>query len=143
MTVHLDIVSAEEQIFSGLVEMVVATGKLGELGILPGHTPLLTALKEGIVRAVIPQGEEEVFYIKGGFLEVQPDIITVLADVATRAADLDEQAALDAKERAEKMLEQKQGEFEYGKALAELTESIAQLRAIQSLRKNMERVKGS
>ncbi len=135
MTVHLDIVSAETQIFSGLVEMVVATGELGELGILPGHTPLLTTLKPGFIRIVKQGGAEEVFYISGGMLEVQPDIITVLADTALRAVDIDEKAALEAKQRAEKALEGKKAEFEYSAAMTELAEAVAQLRAIQQLRK--------
>lgn len=137
MTVHLDIVSAEAQIFSGRVEMIVASGKMGELGILPGHTPLITSLKPGLIRTVIQGGSEEVFYISGGILEVQPDVVTVLADTAIRAADLDEAAALEAKERAEKILSSKMAEFEYGNAIAELAESVAQLRAIQQLRKKV------
>lgn len=135
MTVHLDIVSAEAQLFSGLVEMVVANGAIGELGIMPGHTPLLTSLKPGLIRFVKQGGEEEVFYISGGILEVQPDAVTVLADVATRAADLDEAAAREAQERAAKILESKVAKLEYSKALAELAEATAQLRAIQQLRK--------
>ncbi len=140
MTVHLDIVSAEAQIFSGLVEMISATGKMGELGILPGHTPLLTSLKPGLIRTVKQGGEEEIFYISGGILEVQPDIVTVLADTAARAGDLDEAAAFEAKERAEKLLENKNSEFEYGAALSELAEAAAQLRAIQELRKKLPKV---
>ncbi len=135
ITMHLDIVSAEANIFSGLVEMVVATGAMGELGILPGHTQLLTALKPGLIRATKQGGEEEVFYVDGGFLEVQPTIVTVLADTAARAADLDEVAALAAKERAEKILASKTAEVEYSQALGELAEAAAQLRAIEQLRK--------
>jgi F-type H+-transporting ATPase subunit epsilon len=140
MTVHLDIVSAEAQIFSGLVEMIIANGKMGELGILPGHTPLLTSLKPGLIRTIKQGGEEEIFYISGGILEVQPDIVTVLADTAARASDLDEASALEAKERAEKMLENKGGEFDYGLAMNELAEAAAQLRAIQELRRKLTKV---
>jgi F-type H+-transporting ATPase subunit epsilon len=135
MTVHLDIVSAEAQLFSGLVEMIVANGAIGELGIMPGHTPLLTSLKPGIIRFVKQGGEEEVFYISGGILEVQPEVVTVLADTAVRATDLDEVAAREAQERAAKILESKVAKLEYSKALAELAEATAQLRAIQQLRK--------
>lgn len=139
MTMHLDIVSAESNIFSGLVEMVVATGAMGELGILPGHTQLLTALKPGLIRATKQGGEEEVFYVDGGFLEVQPTIVTVLADTAARAADLDEVAALAAKERAEKILATKSAEVEYSQALGELAEAAAQLRAIEQLRRKAKK----
>lgn len=135
ITLHLDIVSTEASIFSGRAQMVSVTGIEGELGIMPGHTPLLTALKPGMVRVLLINGEEEVFYISGGMLEVQPDIMTVLADTAIRAADLDEAAAIQAKKRAEQKLESKKDEFEYAKALAELAEAVAQLRAIERLRK--------
>src|SRR5579871_1871845 len=107
MTMHLDIVSAEASIFSGRAEMVIASGAMGELGVLPGHTPLLTSLKPGVIRAILQGGKEEVFYVKGGILEVQPKIVTVLADTALRAVDLDEAAALEAKQRAEKRLSTK------------------------------------
>ena len=135
ITMHLTIVSAEAAIFSGVVEMVIANGTIGELGILPGHTPLVTSLKPGVIRAVLQGGQEEVFYVSGGVLEVQPDIVTVLADTAVRAADLDEAAALEVKERAEKALSSKKAEIEYSAALSELSEAAAQLRAIQRLRK--------
>jgi F-type H+-transporting ATPase subunit epsilon len=135
MTMHLDIVSAEQHIFSGLVETVIATGKLGELGIYPGHTPLLTSLKPGVVRVITQGGKEEVFYVSGGILEVQPNIVTILADTAARASDLDEAAALEAKQRAEHALKDKAAEIEYSKALSELAEAAAQLRAIRQLRK--------
>lgn len=135
MTFHLNIVSAEAAIFSGLAEMIVASGSLGELGILPGHTPLITSLKPGFVRVVKQGGQEEIFYISGGILEVQTTIVTVLADTAIRAEHLDEAAALAAKERAEKALTDKSAEFEYSHALSELAEAAAQLRAIQQLRK--------
>jgi len=136
ITVHLDIVSAEQKIFSGLVENVIASGVEGDLGIYPGHTPLLTSLKPGIVRVMLQNAkEEEVFYVSGGMLEVQPDSVTVLADTATRAADLDEAAALEAKERAEKALADRKADFQYSAALAE---AVAQLRAIKALRQKIK-----
>ena len=136
MTVHVDIVSAEKQLFSGLAELVVVTGIEGEIGIKPGHAPLLTALKPGQVR-VITQNSEEVFYISGGMLEVQPKIVTVLADTAIRAADLDEAAALEAKKRAEEMLANRKSDLDYTKAAVELAQAIAQIQAIQKLRKKL------
>lgn len=135
MTIHCDVVSAEEKIYSGLVEMLIATGSEGELGIAPSHAPLLTALKPGPVRVIKQGGEEEVFYVSGGYLEVQPSLITLLADTAARAGDMDEAAALEAKREAEKALANKTGEFEYSRAAAELAEAAAQLRTIQQLRK--------
>ena len=135
MTVHCDIVSAEEELFSGLVEMVVAHGNQGDLGILLGHAPLLTDLKPGPVRVIKHGGEQEVFYISGGFLEVQPNMVKVLADTAVRAADLDEAAALEAQKAAEKALSEKGTEFDYSTAAARLAEAAAQLRTIQELRK--------
>ena len=110
---HLDIVSAEEKIFSGLVEVVVATGDMGELGIYPGHTPLVTSLKPGFIRVTKQGGESDVFYVSGGMLEVQPSFVTVLADTVSLAGDLDEAAALAAKEQAEKALSDKQSEMDY------------------------------
>lgn len=134
MTLHLDIVSAEAEIFSGRAEIVTVTGQLGELGIMPGHTPLLTGLKPGLIRVVMQGGKEEVFYISGGTLEVQPDIVTVLADTAVRAEDLDEIAAVEARERAEKEAATHKTNIEYSKTLSELAESAAQLRAIRELK---------
>ncbi|MDX9739553.1 MAG: F0F1 ATP synthase subunit epsilon [Gammaproteobacteria bacterium] len=139
MTMHVDIVSAEEEIFSGAAEMVFASGVMGELGILPRHTPLLTKLRPGEVRIRTPEGEELFYYISGGMLEVQPHVVTVLADTAVRAKDLDEAAALAAKERAEQDLKDKVSEFEYAKAQAQLAEAVAQLRAIQKLREQAKR----
>ena len=135
MTVYCDIVSAEEELFSGLVEMVVAHGNMGDVGILPGHTPLLSDLKPGPVRVIKQGGEQEVYYISGGFLEVQPSMVKVLADTAIRAADLDEAAALEARKAAEKALNEKSTEFDYTTAAARLAEAAAQLRTIQELRK--------
>jgi F-type H+-transporting ATPase subunit epsilon len=135
MSVHLDIVSPEKAIFSGLVEMVVANGVMGELGIFPGHTPLLTSLKPGVIRMVLQGGHEEVIYVSGGILEVQPTLITVLANTAERAVDLDEVKAVAAKELAEKILQDKTAEFEYSQALTQLAEAAAQLRAIRRIKK--------
>lgn len=139
MTMHVDIVSAEEEIFSGSAEMVFASGAMGELGILPRHAPLLTQLRPGEVRIRTPEGEELFYYISGGLLEIQPHVVTVLADTALRAKDLDEAAALAAKERAEQDMKDKVSEFEYAKAQAQLAEAIAQLRAIQKLREKAQR----
>ncbi len=139
MTVHLDIASAEEQLFSGLVELVVANGEVGELGIAPQHAPLLTSLKPGPVRVIKQGGEEEIFYVSGGILEVQPLLVTILADTAMRAADIDETAAQAAKEAAEKALKDQKAEIEYAKAAAELAEAAALLRTLQELRKKAKR----
>ncbi|MDF3125406.1 MULTISPECIES: F0F1 ATP synthase subunit epsilon [Rheinheimera] len=135
MTVQLDVVSAEERIFSGLVESIQVTGSEGELGILPGHIPLLTGIKPGMVRIVKQFGEEHLIYVAGGVLEVQPHSITVLADIAVRAEDLDEQAALASQKRAEEAMQHAGADFNYAEAAAQLAEAIAQLRLIQKLRK--------
>ncbi len=137
ITVHCDVVSAEEKIYSGLIEMLIAAGKEGDLGIAPGHTPLLTELKPGPVRIIKQGGEEEVLYVSGGYLEVQPGIVTLLADTAVRAKDVDEAAAIEAQREAEKALADQTGEFEYSRAAAELAEAVAQLRTIQQLRRKM------
>jgi F-type H+-transporting ATPase subunit epsilon len=135
MTVHCDIVSAEGEIFSGLVEMVIAHGNLGDLGIVPGHAPLLTDLNPGPIRLTKQGGEAEVYYISGGFLEVQPYVVKVLADTVQRAADIDEAAAQEALKAAERALHEKGAEFDYGSAAAHLAEVAAQLRTVQQLRK--------
>jgi F-type H+-transporting ATPase subunit epsilon len=135
MTIHVDIVSAEAAIHSGKAAMVYAPGEMGELGIAPRHTALITRLKPGDVRVENENGEIEHFYVSGGMLEVQPHVVTVLADTAIRARDLDEAAAVEAKRRAEDALAGKAAEFEYAKAQAELAEAVAQLRAIEKLRK--------
>lgn len=135
MTVHCDIVSAEGEIFSGLVEMVIAHGNLGDLGISPGHAPLITDLKPGPIRLVKQGGDTEVFYISGGFLEVQPSMVKVLADTVQRAADLDEASAQEAVKAAEKALNEQGSEFDYGSAAARLAEAAAQLRTVQQMRK--------
>ena len=137
MTVHCDIVSAEKSIFSGLVELVVAHGTLGDLGIAPGHAPLLTQLKPGPVRVIKQSGEEEVSYVSGGMLEVQPNLVTVLADTALRAADVDEAAAQQAVEEARRHLSNQSAEINYSSAAVQLAEAVAQLRTIQALRKKM------
>ena len=136
ITVHVDVVSAEESIFSGLVEFVVLPGETGELGILPGHVPLITRIKPGVVRLKVPQQEaEELVFVAGGILEVQPSRVTVLADTAIRGKDLDEAKASDAKHKAEEALANRGSELDYARAQAELAEAVAQLAAIQRLRK--------
>jgi F-type H+-transporting ATPase subunit epsilon len=136
MTVHVDIVSAEEQIFSGLAEFVALPGEAGELGILPGHMPLMTRIKPGAVRVKVPnQADEELVFVAGGILEVLPGLVTVLADTAIRGKDLDEAKALEAKRLAEETLHNQSSELDYAKAQAELSEAIAQIAAIQKLRK--------
>jgi len=134
-TIILDIVSAEAEVYSGEVSFIAVTGSMGELGIHPGHTALITPIKPGqVVITVAGSDEEQVFYISGGVLEVQPKKATILTDTAIRAGDLDESAAVASMERAEKALSDQQGEMEYSTALSELAEAAAQLRAIQSLR---------
>lgn len=135
MSVHVDIVSAEESIFSGLAEFVVLPGEAGELGIMPGHTPLLTRIKPGAVRVKLQDGSEELVFVAGGMLEVQPNLVTVLADTAIRGKDLDEAKAADAKKKAEEALANRTSEVDYARAQAELAEAMAQLAAIRKLRK--------
>lgn len=134
-TMQLEIVSAERALFSGAVRSLVATGSVGELGIYPGHTALLTSLKPGQIFVTLEDGREEVFYMSGGMLEVQPEVVTVLADVAVRAADLDEAAAVAAKELAQKRLSEQKSGIEYSRALSELAEAAAQLKAIETIRR--------
>ena len=134
-TIHVDVVSAEEQIYSGEAEFVVLPGVLGELGIYPRHTPLFTQIKPGAVRIKVPgQAQEEFVFVQGGYLEVQPHIVTVLADTAIRAKDLDEKAALDAKRAAEEAMQNKSSKEEIARAEAELSAALAQLEAIRKLR---------
>lgn len=136
MTVHVDVVSAEEEIFSGLAEFVALPGEAGELGILPGHMPLMTRIKPGAVRIKVQnQAEEEVIFVAGGILEVQPGLVTVLADTAIRGGDLDEAKAIEAKKLAEEALANQTSKLDYAKAQAELAEAMAQISAIQRLRK--------
>ena len=135
MTLHVDIVSAEGAIHSGVAEMIYAPAEMGEVGIAPRHTQMITRLKPGDVRVDKGGGDIEHFYVSGGILEVQPHVVTILADTAIRARDLDEAAALEAKRRAEDALAGQTAEFEYARAQAELAEAVAQLRAIERLRK--------
>ena len=134
-TIHVDVVSAEEQIFSGDAEFVVLPGVMGELGIYPRHTPLLTMIKPGAVRIKIPdQATEELVFVQGGFLEVQPKRVTVLADTAIRAKDLDEAAAMSAKKAAEEAMQNKTSREEIAQAEGELAIAMAQLEAIRKMR---------
>ena len=136
MTIHLDVVSAEESIFSGLAEFVAAPAAMGEVGIYPRHAPMITTIKPGALRVKVPdEAEETLIFISGGILEVQPGVITVLADTAIRGHDLDEASALEAKRLAEEAMRDKSSEMDYAKAQAELIEAVAQLQAIQKLRK--------
>ena len=135
MTIHVDVVSAEESIFSGLAELVIVPGETGELGIYPRHTPLLTRIKPGSVRLKLPDHTEEtLIYVSGGMLEVQPNVVTILADTAIRGGDLDEARALEAKRAAEEAMKNRTTDIDYASAQAELAEAIAQLHAIQKLR---------
>ena len=135
MTIHCDIVSAEKEIFSGRVTMVSATGTIGELGIMPGHAPLLTGIRPGPVRLSMDNGEEEVFFASGGYLEVQPGVVTVLADTALRAEDIDEAAAVEAQQSAERMLSEQTAEVEFSSAAAALAEAMARQRTLAELKK--------
>ena len=139
MTIHCDIVSAEEEIFSGLVEMLVATGSEGELGVTYGHAPLLTALVPGAVRIVTQNGDEQVYYVSGGFLEVQPGVVSILADTAIRAGDVDEAAAEEARKEAEQAIANQTGDFDYGRASAQLAEAAAQLATLRKMRNRVGR----
>src|SRR5512137_2525626 len=135
MTIHVDIVSAEQEIFSGLAEMVFAPAELGEVGITPRHAPFISSLKPGEVRVKINDKESHPFYVSGGILEVQPHLVTVLADTAIRAKDIDEAAAIEAKSKAEEALADKSGRIDYATAQAQLAEAIMQLRTLDRLRK--------
>ena len=136
MTLHVDIVSAEKLLYSGTAEVVIAPGMRGELGIYPRHTPLLTTLKPGSVRIKVPdQAEEELVYVSGGILEVQPNVVTILSDTAIRGSDLDEAKALDAKRAAEEAMKDKVAAIDYAQAQVELAQAVAQLATIKKLRK--------
>ena len=135
MTIHVDIVSAEQEVFSGLAEMLFAPAELGEVGIAPRHAPLITKLRPGEVRVKISDKESQEFYVSGGLLEVQPHLVTVLADAAIRAHDIDEAQALQAKARAEEMLSDKSGKIDYAIAQAQLAEAVMQLKTLERLRK--------
>jgi len=137
MTIHVDVVSAEQAIFSGIAEVVIVPAKMGEVGIYPQHAPMLTNIKPGSVRIKIPdQAEEEVIYVSGGMLEVQPGVVTILADTAVRGADLDEAKAIEAKQRAEENMKDRTSAIDYARAQIELAESIAQIATIEKLRKS-------
>ncbi|OGV28561.1 MAG: F0F1 ATP synthase subunit epsilon [Legionellales bacterium RIFCSPHIGHO2_12_FULL_35_11] len=138
ITTYLNIVSAENEIFSGIVEQLVASGELGELGIIPGHAPLLTILKPGEVMITLPGGKQKIYYISGGMLEVQPYNVTILADSVVRAENLDEAAALAAKARAEEAIANKNADMDHSIATAELAMAMAQIRVIQKLRKTIK-----
>lgn len=138
-TLQVDIVSAEEQLYTGQATMVVAPAEEGDVGIAPRHAPLLTRLRPGEVRITLEDGEEYLYYASGGLLEVQPSSVTVLADTAVRAHDIDEAAALEAKRRAEEKLQAQKDEVDYGQVQAELAEAMAQLRTLENLRKRAKR----
>lgn len=135
--IKCNIVSAQNEIFSGDIEMLVATGALGDVGVAHGHAPLLTQLAPGPVRIISEGGKEDVYFLSGGMLEVQPDVITVLSDTAVRAEDIDEAAALEAQEKARHELSDQQSEIDYGSATAQLAEAAARLRTLQAIRKKM------
>ena len=137
ITMHLDVVSAEKEVFSGVVQFVVVTAMLGEVGIKPGHAPMLTMLKPGEIRVVLADGQEQLYYVSGGMLEVQPFTTTILADTVERADSLDEAAALLAKKHAEDLMQKRDSDVDYTVAAAELARAVAQIRAIQKLRKNL------
>ena len=132
---HLDIVSAEEEIFSGNVKNIIAAAMMGEVGIYPKHTPMITPLKPGEIKIITEQDEEMLFFVSGGVIEVQPDIVTVLADTAIRGEDLDEAKAEESKKRAEEALADKSDNIDAAKALAELAQAAAQLKMIETIRK--------
>jgi F-type H+-transporting ATPase subunit epsilon len=135
MTMHLNIVSAENEIFSGTITQVFAPAEMGEVGVMPRHAPMLSTLKPGVVRVISQEGEEQSFYVSGGILEIQPHVVTILSDTALRAADIDESAALEAKTRAEAAMKDKASDMDYAKAKSELIEAVAQIEALKKLRK--------
>ena len=134
-TIKCKIVSAEKALYEGEVQMVIASGELGDLGITPGHAPLITSLKPGPVRLVFEGNEDDLFFVSGGFLEVIPSQVTVLADTAERAENLDEAAALQAQDEAKRLLDEQNSEFDYSRAAAEMAEAVARLRVIEQLRR--------
>ena len=139
-TVHCSIVSAEQEIFSGLVEMVVASGTLGELGIMPGHAPLLSGIKPGPVKLVLEGGDEEIFFASGGFIEVQPTAVTILAATAIRADNIDEAAASEAEQKAQAELNDQRAEVDFARVNADLQEQAAMLRTVRKMRDQKNRV---
>jgi F-type H+-transporting ATPase subunit epsilon len=135
MTMHVNIVSAEQEIYSGTVTQVFAPAELGEVGVYPRHAPMLSTLKAGVVRVVPQDGDEQTFYVSGGILEIQPHVVTILSDTALRATDIDEAAALEAKARAEATMKEKASDMDYAKAKSELIEAVAQIEALKKIRK--------
>ncbi len=135
MTMHVNIVSAEQEIYSGTVTQLFAPAEMGEVGVMPRHAPMLSTLKPGVVRVILQNGEEETFYVSGGILEIQPHVITILSDTALRADDIDEAAALEAKARAEAAMKDKASDMDYVKAKTVLIEAVAQIEALKKLRK--------
>ena len=135
MTMHVNIVSAENEIYSGTVIQVFAPAEMGEVGIFPRHAPMLSTLKPGVVRVLTQEGEEQTFYVSGGILEIQPHVVTILSDTALRASDIDESAALEAKARAEAAMKDKASDMDYAKAKTELIEAVAQIEALKKIRK--------
>ncbi len=135
MTMHVNIVSAEKEIYSGTVTQIFAPAIMGEVGVMPRHAPMLSTLKPGVVRVISQQGEEQDFFVSGGILEIQPHIVTILSDTAMRACDIDEAAALQAKDRAEATMKGKASEMDYARAKAELLEAVAQIKTLKNLRK--------
>jgi len=135
MTMHVNIVSAEQEIYSGTVTQVFAPAEMGEVGVFPRHAPMLSTLKPGVVRVILQEGGEETFYVSGGILEIQPHVVTILSDTALRAADIDESAALEAKSRAEAAMKDKASDMDYAKAKTVLIEAAAQIEALKKARK--------
>ena len=135
MTMHVNIVSAESEIYSGTVTQVFAPAELGEVGVMPRHAPMLSTLKAGVVRVIPLEGEEQTFFVSGGILEIQPHVVTILSDTALRAADIDEAAALEAKTRAETAMKDKASDMDYARAKSELIEAVAQIEALKKIRK--------
>jgi len=135
MTMHVNIVSAENEIYSGTVTEVYAPAEAGEVGIMPRHTQMLSTLKPGVVRIVTQEGTEESFYVSGGILEVQPHVVTVLSDTALRAADINESAAIEARTRAEAAMKDRASDMDYAKAKSELIEAVAQIEALKKIRR--------
>jgi len=135
MTMHVNIVSAEQEIYSGTVTQVFAPAEMGEVGVMPRHAPMLSTLKPGVVRVILQDGDEETFYVSGGILEIQPHVVTILSDTALRAADIDESAAIEAKTRAEAAMKDKASDMDYVKAKSVLIEAVAQIEALKKLRK--------
>jgi F-type H+-transporting ATPase subunit epsilon len=135
MTMHVNIVSAESEIYSGTVTQVFAPAEMGEVGVMPRHAPMLSTLKAGVVRVIPLEGEEQTFFVSGGILEIQPHVVTILSDTALRAADIDESAALEAKSRAEGAMKDKASDMDYAKAKSELIEAVAQIETLKKIRK--------